>query len=159
MEEKNYLGSSTLRLLDSSSKRIAMTTTPLADLLAGRFDWAGWEALIARNGYTLDRPYGTPHPAFPEILYPLDYGYVEGTLASDGHEVDLFVGSAETGLVGLILTTDYGRGDREAKLLYHCTPEEIYLVNGFLNFDRTKMEGTLVLRRPMHELWAAGPLR
>jgi hypothetical protein len=34
----------------------------------------------------------------------------------------------------------------------HCTPEEIYLVNGFINFDRTLLEGTLTLRRPMHGL-------
>ena len=123
------------------------------DFVAGQFNWAGWEALIRQNGITIDRPYRTSHPHFPEIIYPLDYGYVNGTTSSDGHEVDVFVGSAETGLIGLLMTTDYGRADREIKLLYACTPEEIYLVNGFINFDRQRMEGTLVLRRPMQELW------
>jgi inorganic pyrophosphatase len=125
----------------------------IAVLLAERFDWAGWEALITRNGITIDRPYRSRHPDFPEIIYPLDYGFVNDTVGTDGHAVDVFVGSAENGLVGLLLTTDYRRGDREAKLLYRCTPEEIYLAHGFVNFDRTKMEGTLVLRRPMHTLW------
>ncbi len=127
----------------------------LAPLAAGRFDWEGWDALIARNGVTIDRPYRTRHPDFPEIIYPMDYGYVNGTTSTDGHEVDVFVGSAGGGLVGLILTQDHRRGDREAKLLYRCTPEEIYLALGFVNFDRAKMEGTLVLRRPMHTLWEA----
>ena len=61
--------------------------------------------------------------------------------------------NAANGLVGLLMTLDYGRGDREIKLLYHCTPEEIYLTNGFINFDRQRMEGTLVLRHPMLTLW------
>ncbi len=126
---------------------------PFRELTSARFNWAGWEALVARQGYTIDRPYGTRHPRFPEIIYPIDYGYVNGTLGTDGDEVDLFVGSARTGLVALVLTTDYRRGDREGKLLYHCTPEEVYLVHGFLNYDRSLMEGTLVMRRPMHALW------
>ena len=129
------------------------TRLSLHDFVAGQFNWAGWEALIRQNGITLDRPYRSAHPDYPEIIYPLDYGYVNGTTSSDGNEVDVFVGSAESGLVGLLITTDYGRGDREIKLLYACTPEEIYLVNGFINFDRQRMEGTLVLRRPMQELW------
>ncbi len=66
----------------------------------------------------------------------------------------MFVGSAKNGLVGTLLTHDRGRGDREFKLLYHCTPEEIYLVHGFVNFDRRLMEGVLVLRYPMQQLWA-----
>ncbi len=125
----------------------------LRELVAGHFDWAGWEALILKNGFTLDRPYRSPHPRYPEIIYPINYGYVNGTTSSDGDEVDIFVGSAANGLVGLLMTTDYGRGDREIKLLYHCTPEEIYLTNGFINFDRHLMEGTLVLRHPMQTLW------
>ena len=123
---------------------------------AETFDWAGWERVIEANGVELDRPYGSRHPRFPEIRYPLDYGFVRGTRAGDGDEVDVFVGrAAGLGLVGAILTTDHRRGDREAKLLYRCGPEEVYLAHGFLNFDRRLMEGVLVLRRPMGALWDA----
>lgn len=125
------------------------------DVADGRFDWADWDALIRANGITLDRPHGSPHPRIPDIIYPLDYGYVNGTLGADGDEVDAFVGSARNGLVALLVTSDFRKGDREVKLLYNCTPEEIYLANGFVNFDRTLMEGTLILRRPLHELGAA----
>lgn len=132
------------------------TTLSLRPLMARRFNWAGWEQHIRQNGITLDRPYRTAHPDYPEIIYPINYGYVNGTTSSDGDAVDVFVGTAENGLVGLLMTTDYGRGNREVKLLYHCTPEEIYLANGFINFDRRRMEGTLALRRPMRTLWEAG---
>ena len=122
------------------------------DVAGGCFDWADWDARVRTNGITVDRPQGAPHPRFPEIIYPLNYGYVNETLGSDGDEVDVFVGSAENGLVALLLTNDFRKGDREVKLLYNCTPEEIYLANGFVNFDRTLMEGTLILRRPMSDL-------
>ncbi len=126
---------------------------PYAELVRAHFAWEAWEALIAQNGCTIDRPCRSRHPAFPGIVYPMDYGYVNGTTSGDGHEVDVFVGSAANGLVGALLTTDHRRGDREFKLLYRCTPGEVYLANGFINFDRTLMEGLLVLRRPMHALW------
>ena len=125
----------------------------LAELLTRHFDWAAWEAAIERHGFTIERPHRSRHPDYPEIVYPIDYGYIDGTVGPDGMEIDLFHGSADNGLVALALTEDFRRGDREVKFLYRCTPEEIYLVNGFLNFDRTKMEAVLVMRRPMHALW------
>ena len=124
-----------------------------SDLLVERFNWDGWEALIAQHGITIDRPHRSHHPDFREIIYPMNYGYVNDTLGTDGQEVDIFVGSVRNGLVGLLVTSDHRRGDREVKLLYGCTPEEIYLANGFINFDRRLLEGRLVLRRPMHTLW------
>ncbi|MEM1093885.1 MAG: inorganic diphosphatase [Bacteroidota bacterium] len=121
-------------------------------------DWAAWEQYIETHGYTIDRPQGRAHPAYPHIIYPMDYGFVNHTRGADGEEVDVFVGTARNGLVGGLLTTDYQKGDTEVKLLYRCSPREIYLANGFINYDRTLMEGTLYLRYPMHTLWGAGKL-
>lgn len=126
---------------------------PYPALVGARFRWAAWEALLDRRGVTLDRPRGTAHPRYPEILYPIDYGFLPGTVGTDGEPVDVFVGTGRTGLVALALTTDYRRGDREAKLLYRCTPAEVYLVHGFLNYAPALMTSTLVMRRPMHTLW------
>lgn len=119
------------------------------------FDWAAHEALIAANGLTIDRPRRSRHPRFPEIVYPIDYGYINHTVGEDGDEIDVFVGTAASGLVGMMRTLDHRKGDTELKLLYHCSPAEIYLVNGFINFAPALMEGTLTLRRPMAELWDA----
>jgi inorganic pyrophosphatase len=123
------------------------------DLVAERFRWDAWDALIDARGITIDRPAREPHPEYPEIIYPLDYGYVPGTVGTDGEPVDAFVGTGPTGLVGAILTTDYRQQDREVKLLVNCTPPEIYTAHGFINYDRTLLEGLLVLRTPMHTLW------
>jgi len=120
----------------------------------GIFEWDVWEARILQNGVTIDRAYRTAHPRFPSIIYPINYGYVNGTVSTDGEEVDVFVGSSSQGLVGLLITNDYRKGDREIKLLYNCTPEEIYLCHGFINYDQSLMDGKLMLREPMSQLWA-----
>jgi inorganic pyrophosphatase len=125
----------------------------LRSIIQTHWQWDAWERLIVRVGITIDRPRHEPHPRYPQIIYPLDYGYVNGTRGTDGDALDLFVGTADTGLVGAILTTDYRQQDREAKLLYDCSPVDVYTAHGFINFDRRLLEGLLVLRRPMHELW------
>ena len=40
---------------------------------------------------TVDRPLGTAHPRHPDILYPVNYGYVPGILAPDGEEQDAYI--------------------------------------------------------------------
>lgn len=117
------------------------------------FNWEAWETLISNNGTTIDRPRGSMHPVFPEIIYPIDYGYVNETLSTDGAEIDIFLGTATNKLVAVIFTADFRKGDREAKLIYNCTPPEIYLINGFINFDPALMHGQLLMRHPLHELW------
>lgn len=121
-------------------------------MLSERLDWLSWEGLIDSNGITIDRPARSVHPKHPDIVYPIDYGFINGTQGSDGEEVDVFVGSSTDGLVGAIQTVDYRKGDREIKFLYACTGREIYVVNGFINYDRTLMEGWLILRRPFEEI-------
>lgn len=40
---------------------------------------------------TIDRPLGSFHPKHPDIYYPVNYGYVEGIIAPDGEEQDVYV--------------------------------------------------------------------
>jgi alkylmercury lyase-like protein/inorganic pyrophosphatase len=65
-------------------------------------EWRLWQQLIDERGIVIDRPRGEAHPLYPDMIYPYDYGYVPGTAAADGHEVDAFVGRVQTGLVGVI---------------------------------------------------------
>lgn len=129
----------------------------LRPLVQAHLQWEAWARCIAQHGITIERPRATAHPAHPSILYPLDYGFVNDTLGSDGDALDVFVGSGTTGLVGALLTTDYRKGDREAKLLYDCTPAEVYTAHGFINYDQTLLEGVLVMRQPMATLWDKAP--
>ena len=40
---------------------------------------------------TVDRPLGTSHPRYPEMVYPINYGYVGGVDADDGMEQDVYL--------------------------------------------------------------------
>lgn len=126
----------------------------LRPLVHTHLQWAAWSSCIDSRGITIDRPAHTAHPDYPSVIYPLDYGYVNDTIGADGHPIDVFVGEGPLGLVGALLTRDYRQQDREMKLLYNCTPTEVYTAHGFINYDRTLLEGVLVLREPMPQLWA-----
>ena len=40
---------------------------------------------------TIDRPLGSAHPRHKEMIYPINYGYVDGVFAGDGAEQDVYV--------------------------------------------------------------------
>ena len=43
----------------------------------------------------IDRPLGSHHPDYPDLIYPLNYGYVEGMIAADGDFQDVYVLGAD----------------------------------------------------------------
>src|SRR5689334_15893513 len=87
--------------------------------------WDRMEQLIASSEVVVERARGTPHPRFPEMIYPLDYGYLAGTSSGDGNDLDLWVGSrAKRDLDAIVCTVDLAKSDAEVKLLLGCTEEE-----------------------------------
>ena len=40
---------------------------------------------------TIDRPLGSCHPKYPDLYYPINYGYVDGVIAPDGEEQDAYI--------------------------------------------------------------------
>lgn len=96
-------------------------------------NWHLWEALILERGIVIDRPGGSQHPRYPDMVYPLDYGYVPGTVGGDGAEVDAFIGTDATGLSAALVTHDALKGDAEVKLLWNLTAQEVAVVQRFLN--------------------------
>ena len=39
----------------------------------------------------IDRPVGSHHPRFSDMVYPINYSYIEGVIAGDGQEQDVYV--------------------------------------------------------------------
>ena len=39
----------------------------------------------------VDRPLGSRHPRYPDIVYPINYGYIPGIMAADGDEQDVYL--------------------------------------------------------------------
>lgn len=40
---------------------------------------------------TVERPLGSYHPEHKNLYYPINYGYIKGTLALDGEELDAYI--------------------------------------------------------------------
>lgn len=91
--------------------------------------WERLDDLVAGSYVVLDRPKGTAHPRYPAFIYPLDYGYLEGTQTIDGGGVDVWVGSLpEKRVTAVICNVDMVKRDTEVKLLLGCTPEEAEVI-------------------------------
>ena len=40
---------------------------------------------------TVDRPLGSYHPTHKDLFYPINYGYISGTVSGDGEEIDAYI--------------------------------------------------------------------
>lgn len=94
--------------------------------------WLEMGNLIAANRIVIDRPKGARHPRYPELVYTLDYGYLENTTAGDGDGIDVWMGSLDRKtLTGILCTFDTIKRDAEIKLLIGCTQQDIQTIRNF----------------------------
>jgi inorganic pyrophosphatase len=96
--------------------------------------WSRLDELIKSSEIVIDRPKGTRHPRYPDLIFPLDYGYLKGTAGGDGDGIDVWQGSAmHRRLTAIGCTVDMKKKDAEIKLIIGCTDEEISIIEKFLN--------------------------
>ena len=107
--------------------------------------WKRLDDLLASHEIFIERPKGSRHNVYPEIIYPLDYGCLKGTSSGDGKEVDVWKGSIPVPLiVAVMCTVDSRKNDTEVKLLVGCTSDEIEIIREFHN--KGMMSGLMVTR-------------
>ena len=76
----------------------------------GRAFWDEMASLIVSRPIVIDQPQGSVHPRNPDLIYPLNYGYLEGTLAADGDGIDVWIGSqGKNALSGILCLTSSSR--------------------------------------------------
>lgn len=98
----------------------------------GHSFWEEMIRLVTNHHIIIDRPKGQSHPRHPEMTYPLDYGYIENTSASDGSGIDVWTGSLETKtLTGILCTFDTLKRDAEIKILLGCTVKDVETIINF----------------------------
>jgi inorganic pyrophosphatase len=96
--------------------------------------WDYLDRLVAGSQVTIDRPCGSHHPVYSELIYPLDYGYLVGTTTVDGGGIDVWAGSLPgRRLDAVVMTVDLHKRDAEIKLLLGCTEAEKQVILDFLN--------------------------
>ena len=111
--------------------------------------WHALDALVQASTIKVDRPKGSAHPRYPAFLYPLDYGYLEGTTSGDGAGIDVWLGSLpEQHVTALLCTVDLEKRDAEMKLLLGCTREEAQTL---LAIHNNGAQSATLLERPPEE--------
>ncbi|MFM2278044.1 MAG: hypothetical protein RLZZ444_275 [Pseudomonadota bacterium] len=108
--------------------------------------WKALDQLVETSLVIIDRPKGSAHPRFPKMIYPLDYGYLEGTRNADQGGVDVWIGTGYDRRVSAVAcTVDLMKSDTELKLIVGCTDDEITEVGRFHN-ERSFMKAALIIR-------------
>jgi inorganic pyrophosphatase len=107
--------------------------------------WSRLDELIEASEIIIDRPKDKAHPRYPDLIFPLDYGYLKGTTAMDGGGIDVWVGSARhRRLTAIACTVDMVKKDAEIKLIIGCTEAEIESIRVFYD---GKYMAAIIIRR------------
>ena len=74
----------------------------------------------------IDRPLGSRHPNHKDMIYPLNYGFIEGVIAPDGEEQDAYVLGVDVQIskfTGKIIAIIHRKNDVEDKWV--VAPENV----------------------------------
>ena len=108
--------------------------------------WQAIDKLVADSKIAIDRPKGSRHPKYPELIYPVNYGYLKNTSSMDGSGIDIWSGTDNDIIDAIICTVDLMKRDSEIKILIGCNEEEKRLVMETHN-NSEYMKGILIRRR------------
>jgi inorganic pyrophosphatase len=107
--------------------------------------WENLEKLIPTSSVVIDRLKGSAHPCFPDVTYPLDYGYLKDTTSPDGGGIDVWIGDHKFRRPkAVICTVDLNKRDVEIKILIGCSQIDIQRILDFHNSG--KMRAILIRR-------------
>ena len=107
--------------------------------------WAMLDQWVTQHEITIDRPAGSAHPRYPEVIYPLDYGYLEETKSADGDGIDIWRGNNGDDVNAVIVTLDSLKRDAEIKVLIGVTPQEQQRI---LHFHQGGEQVAMLIPRP-----------
>ena len=98
---------------------------------------------------TIDRPLGSNHPEYPDIIYLVNYGYADDFIGGDGEPQDVYVLGVDKPVetfYGQVLAIYHRYDDVEDKWIVcvddrHYTDQEIL---DAIHFQEQYFEGSLV---------------
>ena len=107
--------------------------------------WNALDELVNTSEIVIDRPKGSAHPRFPDVVYRVDYGYLKDTSSMDGAGIDVWVGSGQKTVDAIMCIIDLIKRDSEIKILIGCTEAEKMEVYQTHN-ETQYMKGVLIRR-------------
>ena len=89
------------------------------------FFWQKLDTLLLSSSCTIDRPKGSHHFKYRNLVYPVDYGFLTDTTGSDQAPIDVFKGSkGGTKVQAIAVSADILKKDCEVKLITGCTEHD-----------------------------------
>jgi inorganic pyrophosphatase len=106
--------------------------------------WVMLDDLVSGSEIVIDRPKGSRHPKYTDMLYEVDYGYLKNTTSMDGGGIDIWRGTYEKQEIdAIICIVDLLKKDSEIKILIGCTNNEKEMIYRFHN-NSEFMKGILI---------------
>ena len=116
----------------------------MVELENNAFFWQKVDTLYFSSDLVIHRPRGSVHPVYSNLVYPVDYGYLQGS--ADEGIIECYKGTKEgNGINALVICADILKKDVEVKVLIGCTSEEEEKILLFLN--QTDFQKTIIVRR------------
>lgn len=113
----------------------------MKNLLNNGYFWQKLDSLILSSNVVISQEKGTHHPKYLNMVYPVDYGFLEDT-----NNIKVFKGSEKRSVVDAVMVVaDILKRDLEVKLLWGCTPEEEERILRFIN--QTDYQKGMLIRR------------
>lgn len=97
----------------------------------------------------IDRPLGSRHPNFFDIIYELNYGYVSNIFAPDGEEQDVYIIDSDMPISefeGIVIAVYHRVDDIEDKWIVSLSGEDFnddYILRK-INFQEKYFNGVLL---------------
>ncbi len=108
--------------------------------------WQKIDTLYLSSDLEMDKPAGTAHHLYKNLIYPVDYGHLQSNVDDIDKSVGLYRGSGPQKIIDtIVVCVDILKKDIEVKLLMGCTPQEEEKILIFLN--QTDFQKTIVVRR------------
>jgi inorganic pyrophosphatase len=108
--------------------------------------WDALDRLVATSEVVIDRPKGTRHPKYSDMLYEVDYGYLKNTSSMDGGGIDVWRGTDPGQEIDAVMCiVDLMKRDSEIKILIGCKQDEKDKIYQMHNGSEC-MKGILILR-------------
>ena len=108
--------------------------------------WQKLDTLYLSSGYQIIRKKGEVHPRFQNLIYPVDYGYINDTKSFGKDGVSVYAGSGNRyEISALVVAADILIKELDVKVLVGCTEEEVDQVLRFLN--QTNYQKTVLIRK------------
>ncbi|MGI6608881.1 MAG: Inorganic pyrophosphatase [Erysipelotrichaceae bacterium] len=108
--------------------------------------WQKIDTLYLSSDLVISRPRNSVHPAYKNLVYPVDYGYLKDLHGENPDHISVYRGTLDaTNVSSLVVCADVLKRDIEVKLLVGCNEQEVNSILEFLN--QTDFQKSVVVNR------------